>query len=64
MYTWFWFTGSHTLLFLPYVLVWMQMSPDGSGPYEFYKYWLGELVVGSITPMFLATELAWIFDII
>ena len=63
MYAWFWFTGSHTLLFLPYVLAWIQMSPDGSGPYEFYKYWLGELVISFIVPMFFATELAFIGDI-
>ena len=40
------------------------MSPDGSGPYEFYKYWLGEIIIGAIVPIFFATELAWIFDII
>ena len=39
------------------------MSPDGSGPYEFYKYWLGELILSFIVPMFAATELAWIGDI-
>ena len=39
------------------------MSTDGSGPYEFYKYWLGELVLSFIVPIFAATELAWIGDI-
>ena len=62
MYAWFWFTGSHSLLFLPFVLVWIQTSPDG-GPIEFFKYWLGEIIVGFIVWMFVATELAWIGDI-
>ena len=63
MYAWFWFCGSHTLLFIPFVLVWLQMSQDG-GPLEFYKYWLADIIVGSVVWIFTATELAWIGDII
>ena len=63
MYAWFWFTGSHTLLFIPFVLGWMQMSQDG-GPLGFYSYWLKDIIVSFIVWIFLLTELVWIGDII
>lgn len=63
MYAWFWFCGSHALLFIPFVVAWLQMSQDG-GPLSFYSYWLSEIIIGFIVWIFILTELAFIGDIL
>ena len=63
MYAWFWFCGSHSLLFLPFVIVWLQMSQNG-GPLGFYSYWLADIIVSFVTWVFVLTELAFIGDIV
>ena len=66
LYSWYFFVGSHFLLFTPIVTVWGLIDNVDPKPTQaaFYKYWMLEMIMVFAVPMFIITEALFIAAII
>ena len=59
---WGWFSITHMLWFLPYVIGWVLTGPLLDDP-AFIEYWLYEIIVPTLVPLYFITESLFIYAI-